>query len=57
MEALAAMPGVDPARIGLAGFSSGMWAAPIIAARRSAAFIAGIGSPGVSMPRPRSTAG
>ncbi|MGH3492092.1 MAG: alpha/beta hydrolase family protein [Sciscionella sp.] len=49
MEALAAVPGVDPARIGLAGFSNGMWAVPIIAARRGVAFVAGVGSPGVSM--------
>jgi len=49
MEALAAVPGVDPARIGLAGFSNGMWAVPIIAARRGAAFVAGVGASGVSM--------
>jgi pimeloyl-ACP methyl ester carboxylesterase len=49
MEALAAVPRIDPVRIGLAGFSNGMWAVPIIAARRVAAFITGVGSPGVSM--------
>jgi pimeloyl-ACP methyl ester carboxylesterase len=48
---LARTPGIDPARIGLLGFSNGMWAAPMAAARHPAgvAFIAGIGSPGVTM--------
>ena len=49
MDLLATMPGIDPARIGLAGFSNGMWAVPMIAARHGAAFVAGVGSPGVSM--------
>ena len=35
--------------IGLAGFSNGMWSVPMIAARRGAAFLTGVGSPGVSM--------
>jgi uncharacterized protein len=43
-------PGVNRARIGLAGFSNGMWAVPMVAARRAeVAFVAGLGSPGVSM--------
>jgi pimeloyl-ACP methyl ester carboxylesterase len=43
-------PKVDPARVGLAGFSNGMWAVPMVAARRGeVAFVAGLGSPGVSM--------
>jgi uncharacterized protein len=49
MEALASLPEIDASRIGLVGFSNGMWAVPIIAGRRAAAFIAGVGSPGVSM--------
>lgn len=49
MEALAARPEIDASRVGLAGFSNGMWAVPIIAARRGAAFMTGVGSPGVSM--------
>jgi acetyl esterase/lipase len=49
MDALADFPGIDPARIGLAGFSNGMWSVPMVAARRSdVAFVAGIGAPGVS---------
>jgi pimeloyl-ACP methyl ester carboxylesterase len=46
---LAAHPDIDVRRIGLAGFSNGMWAVPMVAARRPVAFIAGVGSPGVSM--------
>lgn len=46
---LAAHPEIDAARIGLAGFSNGMWAVPMVAARRPVAFIAGVGAPGVSM--------
>ena len=49
MRALADLPEVDTERIGLAGFSNGMWAVPMIAARNSAAFLTGVGSPGVSM--------
>ena len=49
MEALAARPEIDPSRVGLAGFSNGMWAVPMVAARRGAAFVTGVGSPGVSM--------
>ena len=49
MGVLASRPEIDPSRIGLAGFSNGMWAVPMIAARHGAAFVAGVGSPGVSM--------
>ncbi|NUT18790.1 MAG: hypothetical protein HOV77_06360 [Hamadaea sp.] len=49
IDQLAASPLVDAARVGLAGFSNGMWSVPIVAARREVAFIAGIGAPGVSM--------
>lgn len=41
---------IDKSRCGLIGFSNGMWAAPMVAARRSdVAFVAGVGSPGLSM--------
>jgi uncharacterized protein len=46
---LAVHPGIDTQRVGLAGFSNGMWAVPMVAARQPVAFIAGVGSPGVSM--------
>lgn len=49
MRVLADVPEIDGGRIGLAGFSNGMWAAPMIAARHGAAFLTGIGAPGVSM--------
>lgn len=49
VEVLATMPGIDPSRIGLAGLSNGMWAVPMVAARRPVAFVAGVGSPGVTM--------
>jgi uncharacterized protein len=49
MRALAELPEIDAGRIGLAGFSNGMWSAPMVAARRGAAFLTGVGSPGVSM--------
>jgi pimeloyl-ACP methyl ester carboxylesterase len=40
----------DIHRVGLWGFSNGMWAVPMVAARRTeVAFVAGVGSPGVSM--------
>jgi len=49
MDLLAALPGVDGTRIGLFGFSNSMWSVPMVATRRGdVAFIAGIGSPGVS---------
>jgi pimeloyl-ACP methyl ester carboxylesterase len=49
-DLLAAMPGIDVRRRGLVGFSNGMWSVPMVAARRpEVAFIAGIGSPGVSI--------
>jgi hypothetical protein len=49
LRVLRAQPDVDPARTGIAGFSNGMWAAPIAAARQHPAFVAGVGAPGVSM--------
>ena len=50
LDLLASRSDVDAARIGLAGFSNGMWSVPMVAARRSdVAFVVGIGSPGVSM--------
>jgi pimeloyl-ACP methyl ester carboxylesterase len=40
----------DIRRVGLWGFSNGMWAVPMVAARRAdVAFVAGVGPPGVSM--------
>jgi pimeloyl-ACP methyl ester carboxylesterase len=50
LDLLASTPGLDPGRLGLLGFSNGMWAVPIAAARRpNVAFVAGVGSPGVTM--------
>ena len=49
MQVLADLPDVDPSRVGLAGFSNGMWSVPMVAARRPTAFVVGAGSPGVSM--------
>ena len=50
MDLLASLPDIDASRIGLMGFSNGMWSVPMLAARRpDVAFIVGIGSPGVSM--------
>jgi uncharacterized protein len=50
LDILAATPGLDPGRLGVLGVSNGMWAAPMAAARRpDIAFVAGVGSPGVSM--------
>ena len=50
VDLLAAHPDLDVDRIGLAGISNGMWAVPMVAARRpDVAFVVGIGSPGVSM--------
>lgn len=49
MRLLAAQPDIDPDRVGIAGFSNGMWAAPMAAARGNPAFMVGVGSPGVSM--------
>ncbi|NUR25400.1 MAG: hypothetical protein HOV83_06045 [Catenulispora sp.] len=47
---LSASPLVDAYRMGLAGFSNGMWSVPMVAVRRSdVAFIVGMGAPGVSM--------
>jgi hypothetical protein len=46
---LAAYPDIDAKQVGLAGFSNGMWAVPMVAARQQVAFIAGVGAPGVSM--------
>ncbi len=41
--------GIDPSRVGCWGFSNGMWAVPMMAAEQDIAFIAGMGSPGLSM--------
>jgi pimeloyl-ACP methyl ester carboxylesterase len=49
LAVLASRDDVDAARIGMAGFSNGMWSVPMVAARRPVAFIVGIGSPGVAM--------
>ncbi len=50
LDVLGTHPDVDAERTGLAGFSNGMWAVPMVAARRpDVAFVVGIGSPGVSM--------
>lgn len=49
MRLLAGLSEIDSTRIGLAGFSNGMWAVPMAAARAETAFIAGVGAPGVSM--------
>lgn len=50
LDRLADEPDIDTGRLGLIGFSNGMWAVPMVAASRShVAFVAGIGSPGVSM--------
>jgi hypothetical protein len=51
LDLLAGTQGLDPARLGLSGFSNGMWAVPMAAARRPdvVSFVAGVGSPGVTM--------
>jgi pimeloyl-ACP methyl ester carboxylesterase len=50
MDVLAGLDGIDPRRLGITGFSNGMWAAPMVAARRrDVAFVTGVGAPGVSM--------
>lgn len=50
VDFLKAQADMDSDRVGLAGYSNGMWAVPMVAARRSdIAFVAGIGSPGVTM--------
>ena len=50
LDLLAVLPGIDPDRRGLVGFSNGMWAVPMVAANNPAvSFVAGIGAPGVSM--------
>ena len=36
------LPEIDDGRIGLAGFSNGMWSAPMIAARHGAAFLSSV---------------
>jgi len=48
LDLLAGRPDIGP--VGLLGFSNGMWSVPMVAAGRTdLAFVAGIGSPGVSM--------
>jgi pimeloyl-ACP methyl ester carboxylesterase len=50
IDVLRTEPDIDAGRIGLAGFSNGMWAVPMVAARRSdVSFVCGIASAGVSM--------
>jgi pimeloyl-ACP methyl ester carboxylesterase len=50
LDRIAGEPDIDADRLGLLGFSNGMWAVPMIAAERDdVAFVVGIGSPGVSM--------
>jgi pimeloyl-ACP methyl ester carboxylesterase len=50
LDLLGRTAGIDPDRRGLIGFSNGMWSAPMVAGRRDdVAFMAGVGSPGVSM--------
>jgi pimeloyl-ACP methyl ester carboxylesterase len=50
LDALASTPGIDSGRVGLLGFSNGMWAVRMAAARRpDVAFVAGVGSPGVTL--------
>ncbi|WP_426564908.1 alpha/beta hydrolase family protein [Angustibacter sp. McL0619] len=49
LRTLGGLPRIDASRIGLAGFSNGMWSAPMVAARTGAAFLVGVGSPGVTM--------
>ena len=50
LDRIAAEPDIDADRLGLLGFSNGMWAVPMVAAQRAdVAFVIGIGSPGVSM--------
>jgi uncharacterized protein len=50
LDRLAGEPDVDAGRLGLVGFSNGMWAVPMVAAGRAdVTFVAGIGAPGVSM--------
>jgi uncharacterized protein len=48
VDALAAYPGVDPARIALYGVSQGGWLAPMIAARRAVAALVIVSGCGVS---------
>ncbi|GAA4633116.1 alpha/beta hydrolase [Actinoallomurus vinaceus] len=47
VRALRARPGVDPAEVGLWGFSEGGWVAPLVASRSSdVAFVITLGGPG-----------
>ena len=49
LAALAARPDIDPARIGLFGFSQGAWVAPLVASRSdSVAFLVLVAATGVS---------
>jgi dienelactone hydrolase len=49
LDVLASWPDVDPARVGLLGFSNGMWSVPMVAARRDVAFVAGLAGAGLPM--------
>jgi dienelactone hydrolase len=50
LDRIAEESDIDAGRLGLMGFSNGMWAVPMIAAGRvDLGFLVGIGSPGVSM--------
>ena len=50
LDLLRGMATIDSRRVGLLGFSNGMWAVPMAAAADpDVTFVAGIGSPGVSM--------
>jgi uncharacterized protein len=50
LDMLADEPDIDATRLGLVGFSNGMWAVPMIASDRpDLAFVVGGGAPGVSM--------
>ncbi len=50
LDALSERSDIDSGRLGLSGFSNGMWSVPMVAAERpNLAFVVGIGSPGVTM--------
>jgi pimeloyl-ACP methyl ester carboxylesterase len=50
LDRIAGEADIDAGRLGLLGFSNGMWSVPMVAADRAdVTFVVGIGSPGVSM--------